>query len=425
MGLVDYASDSDSDPEPTLLPSATTASSTAPTSISSHAPKKSFQKLLDRSNPGQILVSLPTGTDLPDQPSEPPAKRARTEKSTFSNFNSFLPAPKRRNLKQTQQLSTQSSAASRPTGLKTASEAAFVRGDQDATRDTKAASDAQGRQGLGLPPPKNDESIKARNSNNNDGPMIPEGQKPADEVILKGKATMFKPLSVARRPGAGAKKSTPTTKIATTTTTSTGTTAVAAKPAAPEVKQQTSELVSPATASKKVVSLFSFNNDDQDEESSEQVESRYGTRTYQPIIETEYSSVTGPYENIQEASYVSQETAAADPNSLAVLADSMGLSASERRELFGRGGTAAALAVAGTGGIAQVDMGHEYAANEELRMSGEAEHLQHNPLRAIQPGKHSLRQLVSAVQNQRDALEESFAKGKTNKKEAAGKYGWK
>ncbi|RMZ90737.1 hypothetical protein DV736_g2034, partial [Chaetothyriales sp. CBS 134916] len=50
--------------------------------------------------------------------------------------------------------------------------------------------------------------------------------------------------------------------------------------------------------------------------------------------------------------------------------------------------------------------------------------IQHNPVRAIAPGKHSLRQLVNAAQGQKDALEDSFAIGKQNKKEAGSKYGW-
>ncbi|UZP41298.1 hypothetical protein NXS19_009114 [Fusarium pseudograminearum] len=68
-------------------------------------------------------------------------------------------------------------------------------------------------------------------------------------------------------------------------------------------------------------------------------------------------------------------------------------------------------------------MDKEYRHNEEIRAAGEEQ--THNPVRAIQGGgKHSLRQLVQNAQSQRDALEDSFAKGKSNRKEAAGKYGW-
>ena len=50
--------------------------------------------------------------------------------------------------------------------------------------------------------------------------------------------------------------------------------------------------------------------------------------------------------------------------------------------------------------------------------------VQHNPVRPIAPGKHTLQQLVNVASNQREALEESFATGRRNKKEAGAKYGW-
>ena len=37
-------------------------------------------------------------------------------------------------------------------------------------------------------------------------------------------------------------------------------------------------------------------------------------------------------------------------------------------------------------------------------------------------GKHSLKQLVNAASNQREALEEHFAKGKSNRKDAGARY---
>ena len=64
----------------------------------------------------------------------------------------------------------------------------------------------------------------------------------------------------------------------------------------------------------------------------------------------------------------------------------------------------------------------EYLRNEELRAAGEQ--VVHNPVRAIAPGKHSLKQLVNAAQSQKEALEESFAKGKSNRAEASSRYGW-
>lgn len=64
----------------------------------------------------------------------------------------------------------------------------------------------------------------------------------------------------------------------------------------------------------------------------------------------------------------------------------------------------------------------EYRHNEELRAAGEV--VKHNPVRAIAPGKHNLKQLVNAAASQKEALEEAFAKGKSNRQEASSRYGW-
>ena len=96
----------------------------------------------------------------------------------------------------------------------------------------------------------------------------------------------------------------------------------------------------------------------------------------------------------------------------------MNLSAAARRELFGRGGAPDARHV-----VTTFDTSTEYAHNEALRATGEQQI--YNPVRAIAPGKHNLRQLVNQVHNQRDALEESFAQGKSNKNEAMARYGWR
>ena len=55
-----------------------------------------FQKVVDRSNPGKIRVTLPqTALKEETKSDEPPAKKAKTGGGAFSGFNSFLPAPKR------------------------------------------------------------------------------------------------------------------------------------------------------------------------------------------------------------------------------------------------------------------------------------------------------------------------------------------
>ncbi|KAM4055305.1 mitotic checkpoint regulator, MAD2B-interacting domain-containing protein [Hirsutella rhossiliensis] len=93
------------------------------------------------------------------------------------------------------------------------------------------------------------------------------------------------------------------------------------------------------------------------------------------------------------------------------------LSAAARRQLFGRdGGPRAAKHVI------NFNTDQEYQHNETVRAAGEQQI--HQPVRALQGGKHSLRQLVQNVHNQREALEDSFAKGKSNRKEASSRYGW-
>ena len=105
--------------------------------------------------------------------------------------------------------------------------------------------------------------------------------------------------------------------------------------------------------------------------------------------------------------------------SLNDIASDLNLSAADRRQLFGRqkGG-----AVPQATKIINFNTDEEYRHNEELRAAGEQ--AVHNPVRAIAPGKHSLKQLVNAAANQKEALEESFAKGKSNRAEASSRYGW-
>lgn len=177
MGLVDYSeSDSESEaPQKAPAPKAPPA-------------KKPFQKVVDRSNPGKIVVNLPQGTPSVPQGDEPPAKRARTGNSggsRFSGFNSFLPAPKNANKAP---VAASSSGQDRPKpgfNLKTSAAPGFSRdGNDEGYGDGGDASE-----GTTLPLPKKQAE-----------PTIPEDQKPADEVKLVGKPMMFKPLSVSRNP---------------------------------------------------------------------------------------------------------------------------------------------------------------------------------------------------------------------------------
>ena len=107
--------------------------------------------------------------------------------------------------------------------------------------------------------------------------------------------------------------------------------------------------------------------------------------------------------------------------SLDDIAGELNLSAAERRQLFGRQKGRNHGAQAATR-IINFNTDQEYLHNEELRAAGEQ--VVHNPVRSIAPGKHSLKQLVNAAQSQKEALEESFAQGKSNRAEASSRYGW-
>ncbi|KAJ0341474.1 hypothetical protein COL922a_002188 [Colletotrichum nupharicola] len=383
MGLVDYSESSGSEdeapPQPTVVKPAA-AGATA---------KKPFQKVVDRSNPGKIVVNLPSAK--PDEPTasndEPPAKRARTAGGgRFSGFNSFLPPPKNA-AKAAPAQSSSSSSSSRPVfQLKTGAEPGFSR-----DRGDGAGSSDGG--GLNLPAPK----AAAQ-------PSIPQSMKPEEEVKLVGKPMMFRPLSVARKP----KKKTPSSVTPTASKT---------EPAkAPEQASKEVSAPAPAPAPKKV-SLFSI---EPEETPTDPTPAFSGGGAYEPLFETQQDESNGYADYASQMNYPLPSTAPTNSNSLDNIADDLNLSAAARRELFGRQKGGANPQTASR--VINFNTDEEYKHNEELRAAGQQQI--HNPVRSIAPGKHSLRQLVNQVQAQREALEESFAKGKSNRKEASSRYGW-
>jgi hypothetical protein len=64
-----------------------------------------------------------------------------------------------------------------------------------------------------------------------------------------------------------------------------------------------------------------------------------------------------------------------------------------------------------------------YAQNAADKASGLLQE-QIAPVRAIGTGRHQITQLLNNVQDQRESLEEAFAKGRKVRKESAAKYGW-
>jgi len=390
MGLVDYSDSDASDVEEAPAPKPATALS-----------KPAFQKVVDRSNPGKIRVSLPQASTKEETTNdEPPSKRAKTGGGAFSGFNSFLPAPKRAG--QTSATLGGGNAAKKGLGagvsLKTGSAPGFSREPEPEREYVESESDpasTNGNSGLTLPPPRASQV---------------EGLKPAEEVILKGKPTMFKPLSVSRNIPKKKKKLVPGAVSVTAT----------ALPATPEPKNE-------KAAPRPKVSLFSMPT------GTETLSLPVGNGDYQPMMleveeagEDEEEADSFGHEPSYEdytptSSHIAPPAVPTPPvsQSLDDIAGDLRLSAAERRQLFGRqkGGRGQAATK-----VINFNTDQEYLHNEELRAAGEQ--VMHNPVRAIAPGKHSLKQLVNAAQSQKEALEESFAKGKSNRAEASSRYGW-
>ena len=417
MALVDY-SDSDSEASDTEV---------KPTPKPAPLNKKSaFQKLVDSST-GKLQVSLPTPAATDDGDSRP-AKRTKIGAGAFSGFNSFLPPPKKTggaglSLPAPKAANGSGSANERlgqspkraSITLKGAGPA-FSRSrgdeyDEEGNYDDMGApiTSNGGGMGMSLPPPKA-------------APQPVAQGKPAEEVkmIGLGKPMQFKPLSVGRKVVKKKKK-----------------TVDELRPAEVEKpKAQQAQVVGqqPPAPSKPKSSLFSVPGDDEDDEPV--AASRSGK--YEPMIygahtdrgeENGATNEASPYmDTYDPSSYTSahqtsytQNQVPAPPtgatSSLSDIASDLHLSASERRQLFGRNHSQRQAA-----NIKNFNMDAEYRHNEEVRASGET--VTHNPVRAIAPGKHSLQQLVSQVQNQKEALEESFQKGYANRREASSRYGW-
>lgn len=387
MGLVDYSDSEGSDSETPPAPK--------PAATSSQPSKSAFQKVVDRSNPHKIRVNLPStaasgATNGPPASDEPPAKKARTGGGAFSGFNSFLPAPKR---------STEAAGGATKRGagpglgkgvsLKTGAAPGFSREPVE-----EADANENGKQDGG----EDEDSY---------GPEAPADEpKPPEEVKLVGKPMMFKPLSVANK----AKKK---KKVASALPT-------APKPSKPSSTEGTAAVVEAQTAPapKPKVSLFSIS-----QEESSPVPSASGG-DYQPMIYTSQQTSTTAYGDdvtAQQQAFSTGPSQPSGPQSLDTVASDLNLTEAQKRQLFGRQRGKGAQDLSAIN-VVNFNTDQEYAHNEELRASGEI--VQHNRVKAIAPGKHSLQQLVNNAAMQKDALEEHFATGKRNKKEAGSKYGW-
>ena len=405
MALVDYSgSESDSGIEAEV----TTPEPTKPKSTSN---KPAFQKVVDRSNPHKIKVSLPetarATTEDGDLDQEPPAKRAKIGSGGASGFNSFLPAPKR-----TAAPNGGSSiggirrgALGSGVNLKTGATPAFTR--EPAPNVDESTGEDGVDQGGSVVETSGPDPAPSSIDKRLDKPTLELGVEP------KKKSTMFKPLSVANKK-ATKKKVPPADSLRPPEPTSGG-------------------LTQP---SKGVIKASLFSTAEEPIESPNSGSTIKGT--YQPMVyHTEKPTIMPPTNPYLGESTPTHDYATADftyshgqisnsrPQSLDAIADDLNLSASARRQLLGRNHKSNKVHTSQSPTVPNIvnfNTDEEYAANELLRQAGES--VQHNPVRGIAPGKHSLRQLVNAASNQKDALEESFASGRRNKKEAGSKYGW-
>ena len=410
MALVSY-SDSESESEPSA-----SASSQGPNNQQWASPppppsKAPFQTVVDRSNPRRIRIALPdTKPENNDanEEEEPMQKKARIVGGgggAFSGFNSLLPAPKRRITNTTKDddrtdlVNEAKTAPSQPRkvfSLKTSATPGF---DGEAAHVETTIS-KEGQTGT-----------------NND-----DGQRPGmikEEPKLKGNVTMFKPLSVSRNNQKKKQKSRITTLAAESSapvrsSSSAGTGGGGGLENGKGIHPQPEE---PTKRPK--VSLFSISaNGDGDGP----IATSNDDTTYKPLLLQE----EGEEEEMEEQEGPTTTTAATEQGQIQPIqtldhvADELNLSRSQRRHLFGNQQRQHST----TTQVLTFNADTEYSANQALARETDVSAVQHNPVRPIAPGKHTLQQLVNAASNQREALEESFATGRRNKKEAGSKYGW-
>lgn len=385
--------------------------------------KPTVQPIVDRSNPRKIRVALPeikpeTAADGDEGADDGPArKKARIGGGgAFSGFNAMLPAPKRNATADKEK--KDAGPARKAFSLKTGAAPGFDRGADAEMRHNQALGADDDEGGLeDIPKPG---SLQVEDPTAGGEAMSSTtDEKGTEEPKLKGKATMFKPLSVGRN----VQKKKPS-KMTTSSLPAADELKGAPQPPKqqqPDEEKQTAVQTAPQPAPPKPkVSLFSVSKEDSTPTVAQDTTSGQST-TYEPLV---YNPVlpdappAGPAAPVPETTSTDIPTAYAQPQTLDNIADDLNLSRAQRRHLFGR------HADTSKSRVLNFNTDTEYAANQEMAHNEELAAAQHNPVRAIAPGKHTLQQLVNAASNQRDALEESFATGRRNKKEAGSKYGW-
>lgn len=396
MALVEYSESDSSDTEPHPKSHPVSEDSTK-------LHKAAFQKVVDRANPHRILVNLPEqskATDaIKEDAEEPLAKKAKLGLSSFSGFNSILPSPKKSSIigRGNSGTDSQKSGLRAGVSLKTGATPGFNRGApvvekldgfDEATKEDALHPELIASSSTSPLPKSSAESIDHSKS----------------ESSLKGNSMIFKPLSVARK---SKKKPSITTNEEF------------------QIKAQTPVSTRKSESASKI-SLFSAADTEAPPALNLSFSAQYQPLIYRPSpsIVTSSAAAFSEGETIEDAiventGHIQREYRDSSdiPKSLSTIAEDLNLSASAKRQLLGRRRNDPFKV-----NLVDFNTDKEYAANEILRQAGEQ--VQHNPVRAIAPGKHSLKQLVNAVSSQKEALEEHFATGKRNKKESGSKYGW-
>lgn len=424
MALVSYsdseASDSEQENVTQPQPKKDTSTPAPPPKQPSSSSGANFQSIVDRGNPRKIRVALPeikpeTTADGDQEGEDGPArKKARIGGGgggAFSGFNAMLPAPKRKPVAaDTNKKAT--GPARKVFSLKTGATPGFDRGADAEMRHNQALNTEDGDEDI----PKAG-SLQAEDSAET-GPAKPKEEEKG-EPKLKGNAMMFKPLSVGRN-SQQKKKPPKTTTSSLPAADELRTVPRQPKQEQPQPQQQApTQQAAPPVAQKPKVSLFSMSSEDT--AATAPVSGPATSTTYEPLVynATPDAPPAGPepapqYEPILAEAATQQRQSQTLDN----IADDLNLSRAQKRHLFGRHGDSSKSRVI------NFNTDAEYVANQEMAQQTDLAAAQHNPVRAIAPGKHTLQQLVNAASNQREALEESFAAGRRNKKEAGSKYGW-
>ena len=391
MALVDYDSSEESDCDAQQKP--------AQTSTKPKPSNKAIPKLVDSSNPGKIRVDVGTlGGSKKDedwQESERPVKRAKLGGGGLSDFNSLLPAPKRPAATN----GGRGPGLGRGVNLKTGAAPGFSR--EPMVEHGYSVQDAAGQ-----PEDFDPSSTETQNGTSHAASAIVQAPGTIDGIpeLPKKEATMFKPLSVSRKPQKK-KQPPPAPNPSATATPPSGDVLPRKAPNA---------------------SLFSVASEPQDDH--DPIYRSAANKSYQPMLyQPEHPDPDPP--PATEIPPDESSAASAHPpqdqdqdQSLESIATSLNLTPSQKRQLFGRNASKSASSQQAIK-VTNFNTDAEYASNEALRQAGEA--VQHQPVRAITGGgKHSLKQLVSSAVGQKDALDQSFADGMRNPKEGAAKYGW-